>query len=341
MKDLWDPVKRATLCASCHIGNQKQKKFVTHEMYAAGHPPLPGFEPATFSEEMPRHWQYLRQKPADVQKLPGFPYDGKEQEQTRLLLVGAMVSLRESMRLLAQQALECKKKDSNGLALDLANFDCYACHHDLRADKRRRPALAGRPGRPPMRPWPLALVKLAIHHAAGNEEIAKKMLSSFEEKVKEVQGAFGAQPFGDPGEIICTADALAVWADGLVRILDKKKKPCDAAEVRRLLLLLPTLYERDNLDYDSARQVAWALKIMYQESQAPPDAMANPWIEKAIASLESQLKLELPTGAKKKSVVPALKDGLHRLNNFDPDKFKEVLGTLTKREGKPTRREGL
>ena len=49
MTDLWNPAKRAQLCDSCHIGNTDQGKFITHEMYAAGHPPLPGIEVASFS----------------------------------------------------------------------------------------------------------------------------------------------------------------------------------------------------------------------------------------------------------------------------------------------------
>ncbi|MGL4553662.1 MAG: multiheme c-type cytochrome, partial [Gemmataceae bacterium] len=83
MKDLWDPLKRAELCASCHVGNRAEGKFVTHEMYAAGHPPLPGFEPATFSNEMPRHWQYLREKSPALQKELGLA--AGELEETKLL----------------------------------------------------------------------------------------------------------------------------------------------------------------------------------------------------------------------------------------------------------------
>ncbi len=55
MTDLWNPVRRSALCASCHIGNLDEGKFVTHEMYAAGQPPLPGFEVSTFSDAQPRH----------------------------------------------------------------------------------------------------------------------------------------------------------------------------------------------------------------------------------------------------------------------------------------------
>ena len=41
-------------------------------MYAAGHPPLPPFELATFLARMPRHWQDLHQMPKDVQKFRQF-----------------------------------------------------------------------------------------------------------------------------------------------------------------------------------------------------------------------------------------------------------------------------
>jgi hypothetical protein len=31
-------------CTSCHVGREADGRFVTHEMYAAGHPPLPPLE---------------------------------------------------------------------------------------------------------------------------------------------------------------------------------------------------------------------------------------------------------------------------------------------------------
>src|SRR5262249_28360518 len=68
MYTLHAPVGRAELCASCHVGNLHEGKFVTHEMYAAGPPPLPGFEAATFSNSMPRHWRYMHEKSEALQK---------------------------------------------------------------------------------------------------------------------------------------------------------------------------------------------------------------------------------------------------------------------------------
>jgi hypothetical protein len=62
MTDLRDPAVRAELCMSCHVGKASEGKVVTHEMFAAGHPPLPPFDVATFSRNLPPHWR----EPKDV-----------------------------------------------------------------------------------------------------------------------------------------------------------------------------------------------------------------------------------------------------------------------------------
>src|SRR5262249_32957402 len=148
--------------------------------FAAGHPPLPGFEPTVFSDAMPRHWQYLREKPPNIQK--DLQYDGREYEQTKLVLVGAAVSLAESMRLLAEQ---CAKAATG---LDYANFDCYACHHDLKTQSwRQKYGFAGKPGRVPMRPWPTVLVRLAIEHAEEDPAQAKTQTAKLDNYLQQLR----------------------------------------------------------------------------------------------------------------------------------------------------------
>src|SRR5262249_42431223 len=65
MYSLGDPPTGAHVCGSCHIGDADPKlnRLLTHEMYAAGHPPLPAFDTCKFSEAMPRHWELIREKP--------------------------------------------------------------------------------------------------------------------------------------------------------------------------------------------------------------------------------------------------------------------------------------
>ncbi len=73
LRDLRHPRTRADLCASCHVGSMrddwgpaaiKARRFVRHEWYAQGHPPLPGLEYVTFAAQMPAHWHTLREKAA-------------------------------------------------------------------------------------------------------------------------------------------------------------------------------------------------------------------------------------------------------------------------------------
>jgi hypothetical protein len=328
MTDLWDPIRRTTLCASCHIGNHAEGKVVTHEMYAVGHPPLPSFEVGAFSEQMPHHWQYLRDKSAEAKKL--LDYDGKEQEQAKLVVVGAAVSLRESMRLLAGQAGDCEKaladprSDPDRRALDLASFDCYACHHDLtsRSWRQERPA-TGRPGRPPMPSWPTALVDLALE-ALGTDEDSMKLRARYPGLLRDVQSAFTASPYGDPVRVRKAAQALADWADTLATQLNERKKSWDAEGARKILAQLPKLYKDRTLDYDSARQVAWAFQGMVEERRE-----ADATVKKVLKSLDGKLGLAFPQG--KKRIEATLDARMKILYDYDPDRFRADLRTLFNR----------
>jgi hypothetical protein len=326
MTDLWDPVKRAALCASCHIGNAEEGKVVTHEMYAAGHPPLPGFEVAAFSDEMPRHWQYLREKPAEVQKL--LKFDGKEREQTKLALVGAAVSLRTTMLLLADDAgRSAQAKDADDRGLDFASFDCYACHHDLTSPSwRQERGFEGKPGRPSARSWSTALVRLAVAHIAENDADADRRLAEFDKALKRVHDGFSAQPFGDAGQIGEAARDLARWADDLAGKVDKA--PCDEASARRVLRRLPKIYQAKAVDYDSARELAWALRVIYGELVPKQD----PEVKAALDGLNEELRLNFPS-RKECAISQDLGKSLEALNKYDPEKFKKVLAQVAGRLG--------
>jgi hypothetical protein len=323
LKDLWDPVQRATLCVSCHVGNAAEGKFVTHAMYAAGHPPLPGFEPAYFSNAM-RHWQTLREKDADIQKI--LHYDGKDREQTKLVLVGAAVTLAESMKLLAEQCrVSARAAPPEHGGLDLANFDCYACHHDLKADRRRqRDGFAGKPGRVPLRRWPTVLVRLAIRHAAEGPAQVQTLTAELEEHLHQVQAGFSARPYGQLARIAPAAEALGQWAERLAGLVNHKT--CDQAAGRRLLAELPSLYTNEVLDYDSARQIAWALQVLYKELAARPNAE----VDTVLDSLNRSLQLDLPAerGQSEDQREQAVRQRLRALKDFNPDAFRIALEKL-------------
>jgi hypothetical protein len=104
--DLRNPELRAATCAGCHVGNLAEGKFVTHAMYAAGHPPLPPLETLTYSRDEPSH----AIPPRDNQYINALGDDDAwrlyhvrkgESASARQAAVGAAVGFREAMKSLA------------------------------------------------------------------------------------------------------------------------------------------------------------------------------------------------------------------------------------------------
>ncbi|MBN9517477.1 hypothetical protein J0H58_02995 [bacterium] len=207
--NLRDPAVATARCASCHVGNLDEGRFVTHEMYAAGHPPLPPLDLIAYTREQPRHWGLPSEMPyltglakRDAEKAwKVFHYRAGESAVTRRFAESAVATLRANLDLTAQLAADATK---TGGGLDFSAFDCYACHHDLKypSDRQARGYL-GPPGRPLFRPAPFALARVVADHAAGlkgGEALSGKAAALFEVE-KELARAFGAKTFGDPALI--------------------------------------------------------------------------------------------------------------------------------------------
>ena len=215
MTNLRDPVRRSELCASCHIGNYSQGKVITHAMYAAGHPPLPGFEPASFGQQQPRHWKYRRETlhAPDLVNRKVNPSATDDLEQTQLVAAGGLVVLRESIRLFADQAGAAIANHEAVAWPALARFDCAACHHDLQsggsAPWRQTRGFPGAPGRPASPAWPLALVPLALE--AGDPSHAQDRTAQWNRNLDMFRTALAVQPFGEPDRI---AAAARRWSAG-------------------------------------------------------------------------------------------------------------------------------
>jgi hypothetical protein len=341
MTDLWDPAKRTKMCVSCHVGNADEGKFVTHAMYAAGHPPLPGIELASFSDQMPRHWEYLREKNPEVQKILGFSPTADQNEQVQLVAISSLETLRQSMNLLAAQAEKCMTaKDADDKSLDLANFDCYACHHDLKSPSwRQQRGYVGKPGRPQIRPWPLALAKVVIEELLQKEKAAK----AFDSGLKSVYQAFSAQPFGSCPEIAAAARGLSSQLDQWIGELTKDQSLYSQEGALRILRKLCLTGQQDILDYDSARQLAWAFDVVYSAWKSS-EKEGDQRIAEVMSSLRRELQLDLPKkpaqpeSTEKPPISRALPETLFKVYDYDPDKFKKAFKKIG--EFLPTRATG-
>ncbi len=310
MRDIRDPVKKAEMCLSCHVGNAADNKVLTHAMYAAGHPPLPAFELETFCEKLPRHWRTMKEKPLAIQQQ--FNFDPAASERAKGVLIGGVVALRESMRLLAEQTGQGR--------LDFAQYDCYACHHELQAKSwRQERGYAGMPGRPSMPEWPSALVELAVHAAAPKD--AQPLLEELRTQLGKLRAAYDARPFGDPVQMAKAAKEVADWTDQLLARLKPLK--ITETEARRLLLQLTAITERRTPDYDSAWQLAWALDAMLRELEPKPTGE----VQAAWKRLEAGLDLKLPSG-KGQEIMTHLPRRFKAMDNYDPGQLKKHFAEL-------------
>jgi hypothetical protein len=173
-----DLLVRAWLCTECHVGAPGQE--VDHDLIAAGHPVLK-FEFSAYHANYPKHW---------VEKAAGPDFEA------RLWAVGQVVSAEASLRLLAHRAGPKK-----GPWPEFAEYDCFACHHELRPKSFRQSSnYLGKGRRPGSIPWSTwyrwgveeSPLREPMKLTAGNEaltDLAKLMARSAPERTQVAQKA--------------------------------------------------------------------------------------------------------------------------------------------------------
>ncbi|MGL6097095.1 MAG: multiheme c-type cytochrome [Fimbriiglobus sp.] len=309
--DLRDPEVRASKCISCHVGNASEGKCVTHEMYAAGHPPLPAFELATFSRDEPRHWR----SPAAVPYIAGldpetakalFHYRPGEIESARLVAVGAITSMKESARLLSFAPSGDARADDG---LDFTHFNCAACHHDLRVNQdgisdRQKNGFPGVAGRPVPQTWPVWLARVVLKHADGRHPDAARVTAEFEAKFRALRAAFDARPFGDAPKVRAAGEQVAAACDDVLKLIDGIEY--DAASAKALVTEIAAAAaaeggndRKDYLDADGAAQLARAYAAIAGDlagvgtNPLPPPT--TPALLEALKPLDSAVSLAART----------------------------------------------
>ncbi|MEX0818608.1 MAG: multiheme c-type cytochrome, partial [Pirellulaceae bacterium] len=286
MIDVRNPIERAEQCFGCHIGSAAEGKILTHEMYAAGHPPLPGIEIESFAQQMPRHWRYLDEKVTDAISnrsgdetgdTPFAFFDEFLRENHRYLkldeqdvnkqtashnhraaavVLGGVIALRESLERIRDFASDAPPRAS--VWPELATFDCRACHHELataswrqqREDQQRDDTV---PGRPRIATWPTVLIRLAIRHVSPTRPIYDQNLSAFDAKFAALQSELQRSPFGSASRVHAVCSELAAWLTTEV-VEPVSAKPFDDRGVADAINVLIVIGSTEPHEYDAARQ---------------------------------------------------------------------------------------
>jgi hypothetical protein len=142
-----DLAVRADRCVACHVGAPGRE--VNHDLLAAGHPRL-NFEFGAYQATLPKHWSERE----DKARYPDL--------EARAWSLGQVVSARAALELLVGRATppEAGKEDGQRPWPEFAEYDCFACHHDLQGQSWRQArdlsrTGAGAPKKPPsgILPW--------------------------------------------------------------------------------------------------------------------------------------------------------------------------------------------
>ncbi len=340
MRNLRDPHVKADLCASCHVGNPEENKVVTHEIYAAGHPPLPPLELVTFMNGEPRHWGYpselkflgdfSKKNPEKAWEIYRFKPADKDNYLARHLAAGAIASLKAEMNLLAAEA-------KNNEGLDYARFDCYSCHHDLKyPSARQERGYEGRvPGRPPLKAWVAALPSTVIAHAGSLSEDLKKHSSNFPAAWTAVGKAATSTPFayGKGAEVAKAAKDIVAWSNDFNKAVDAANYS-DASADQLLADIGAALSTPKWLgDTEAAMHLTWAyrsLAVARKKDVSKWDAALGDLLPLEIRS-KSAIDAIVKANPEWKGPIPAgkfLPDRQKQFANFDPKAFAVQLAKL-------------
>lgn len=183
-----DLLRRAQICADCHVGGVG--KDVNHDLIAAGHPRM-DFDFRVFHANEPKHWTAggigNRNRAANVEQRPTFEADA--------WLAGQLAGGRAAVKLLEDRTAADRPWP------ELAEYSCFSCHHDLRADSWYRLA-RGSAGRLQWGTWTFGGVSAAIGGAEGGNAALSELRQVMQ------------RPFADREQVRAAAQKLELVLSG-------------------------------------------------------------------------------------------------------------------------------
>jgi hypothetical protein len=282
---------RAELCVRCHVGAKEAD--VNHDLIAAGHPRL-AFEYAAFHANLPKHWDVRKDK------------EGRADFEARLWALGQAVSAKAALELLAHRAEGKNKRPWP----EFAEYDCFACHHDVKAEswRRDRESVDTPPGSLPWGTWYHSLAPEAIV-PEGREEVRTGRAALAGQMVK---------PRPDRREVASRATTLADVLGKQVRASDRRT--WDAQGVRALLRQVAADEPKvSGKSWDGAAQVYLALAALNAARADLDPHFAPSNLKGEFAEMRRLLKF--PSASPCGPWYDSPRD-------FSPEKFREALESV-------------
>ncbi|AMV24401.1 hypothetical protein VT84_08390 [Gemmata sp. SH-PL17] len=356
LTNLRDPATATHTCASCHIGNKDEGRFVTHDWYAAGHPPLPPLDLMAYAREQPRHWGFAHEMPyitslaskaaTKDKAFALYHYRQDESFVARRFAESSLATLGATASLGSQLAADAKAKADG---LDFAAFDCYSCHHNLKYPSERQDrGYVGRPGRPLYRPAAFALARLVLSHAAGMKgPDLKTAVAELDAAELALADAFTAKTYGDPDKVKTATANIAKWSEDVRKKLEAVRyTPEETKRLFEMVKAAATDEKRPVGDPEVAQLYTWAIETLFidLQSKEKTDKREEP---KALIEMRTKLDGTIVTrlrpnaafyyeqgvtggipGPTVESVDNRLKVRMETFNSFRRDPFRKALGEI-------------
>lgn len=279
---------RAHGCVGCHVGTPQAA--VDHELLAAGHPRL-AFEFGAYHANLPKHW-----RETGPNTNPDF--------EVRAWLLGQVVTTTTALELLAHRT-----KATAQPWPELAEFNCFACHHDLAAPswRRARINLGSFPGAILPAEWYTAPLRML----AGGR---RRSLPAIGETLETLHGLL-ARPSPDRSAIAARAGAAATQLAAALPGLDTV--PFRSDELHELIAALLKQAPAAATNWDQAAQLYLALAALAPTRTALAGASRDPKV--AAALREVFTALDFPSGNSVRYNSP---------QQFRPDSVRQAFDRL-------------
>jgi hypothetical protein len=262
-----DLTTRAALCAGCHVGGPGRE--VGHDLIAAGHPRL-DFELTSKLTTLPRHWDETAERRSQPDR------------EARTWAIGQVASALAAAEVLRARAEAARNEARNWP--EFAEYDCFACHHDLTVPSWRQGRSAGiAAGMPGWGPWYWPMTRALARHSRIT------VLEGPEAALTKLGREMG-RTLPDPGLVAATAGHVAGELKSWLARDPGQLMADNAGEFGLLVGLAREGRTLDGPAWDQVEQLCRALEALVRarvDRREPHD----PDLETALLELGRQLQL--------------------------------------------------
>jgi hypothetical protein len=286
------PVDRARSCLPCHVGSSVDDQIhglvdVNHDLIAAGHPRL-NFEFASYYSQYPKHWGDVKERLHDPS------------HEARAWVLGQLATAEAALQLLRARAekseqliVEGMPQPLNGSALsvshsgpwpEFAEYNCYACHHNLRGGVAIEVGLASAvPGELPWGDWYTPMIDVIASEMPPSDRNWSKLIASVEAEM--------IHPLPESRRVMDRVDKTLSVIDAW--LIDLRSRPIDAGVVDRLMsAAIEQLRSSTDPTWDRNAQGYLALAALYAAQCDLDPNRRDPAIAGALNTMLSRLSFQ-------------------------------------------------